>query len=117
MSAGNGNDTVTVGDGDNILNGGNGADSFHVGSGDNILTGNGGGDTFYFAADFGNNEITDFTSADTIVFDDVFADFDALLDVSTQVGADTVIALNADQSVTLAGVSLNNLNAADFVFT
>ena len=116
LNAGNGNDTVTVGDGDNILNGGNGADSFHVGSGDNILTGNGGGDTFYFAADFGNNEITDFTRADTIVFAGVFGDFDALLDVTTQVGSDTVIALNAFQSITLADVSRDWLNASDFDF-
>jgi hypothetical protein len=117
LSAGSGNDTVTVGDGNNELNGGSGFDAFAVGSGDNTLTGGSGGDTFFFPADLGNNLITDFGNNDTIVLDGVFNDFAELSLAAAQDGSDVVITAGIDQSITFADLSLDQLNAADFVFT
>jgi Ca2+-binding RTX toxin-like protein len=117
LSGGNGNDTLIVGNGDNNLSGGNGADTFLVGTGNNFLSGGNGPDTFVFGPDFGENVIADFGRNDQIQFDGVFADFQALLDASQQVGNDTVISLDDGQSITLVGVSVNSLHASDFIFT
>jgi Ca2+-binding RTX toxin-like protein len=111
---GNGNDNVVVGNGNNVLTGGNGNDTFHVGAGNNILTGGSGNDTFVFAANLGKDVVTDFNHGDTIEFDGVFQNFQAVLAASHQVGADTVIALDAQHSVTLQHVTLTSLHASDF---
>jgi Ca2+-binding RTX toxin-like protein len=117
LSGGNGNDTLTVGNGDNNLGGGNGNDTFYVGTGNNFLSGGNGSDTFMFGPDFGENVISDFGNNDQIQFSGVFADFQALLDASQQVGNDTIISLDDGQSITLVGVSVNSLHASDFLFT
>jgi hypothetical protein len=115
LSGGNGDDTLTVGNGNNVLDGGNGNDIFHVGTGDNSLTGGNGGDTFIFSAGFGKDVITDFAHDDHMEFDGVFANFQAMQAVMQQVGANTVIGLDAGQSVTLLGVSMSSLHASNFV--
>ena len=52
-----------------------------------------------------------------IAFDHtIFADFDAMLAASTQVGASTVITVDAQNTVTLANVSLGSLHHDDFAF-
>lgn len=97
---------------DDILNGGMGS---------NELTGGAGDDVFVFAAGFGKDTILDFVAGagtdDTIEFDDaVFADLSAVLAAATQVGADTVISYDADNTVTLKNVAKTNLHADDFRF-
>jgi len=47
---------------------------------------------------------------------DLFANFDAMMDHATQDGADVVITVDADHSVTLSGTSLASLVADDFRF-
>jgi Ca2+-binding RTX toxin-like protein len=116
LDSGNGNDILTVGNGNNVMTGGNGSDTFRVGTGDNTLTGGNGADLFEFGPGFGNNVITDFSHADHIEFDGaVFHNFQAVQAASQQVGADTVISLGTNHSVTLLGVSLNSLRASDFI--
>jgi Ca2+-binding RTX toxin-like protein len=114
INSGDGNDTITVGNGNNVLNGGNGNDTFHVGAGSNTLTGSSGNDTFVFAANFGKDVVTDFSHGDIVEFDGVFKNFQAVQAASHQVGADTVIALDAQHSVTLQHVTLSSLHASDF---
>ena len=120
LSGGNGDDNLRAGDGDNILIGGNGNDILAVGSGNNSLTGGNGNDTFEFPAGFGKNVITDFKHGDHVEFDGVFQNFQAVQAASHQVGADTVIyldaSLDADHSITLQGVAANSLHASDFLF-
>ena len=76
----------------------------------------------FLGNNFGNDTITDFKSGgsrnhDTIQFDHTaLADFAAVQAHSAQIGSDTVITLDANDSVTLTGVSLSSLHAFDFNF-
>jgi hypothetical protein len=90
-----------------------------------ILIGNGGVDSFVFhGTNFGNDTITDFSTNsrnhDIIQFDKtVFSSFSGVSGVkahAAQVGSNTVITVDAHDSVTLVGVSLSHLQAADFHF-
>ena len=109
------NDTLTGTAGANVLTGLGGNDS---------LTGGGGNDTFVFAPGFGKDTITDFTPGpnsgqhDVIAVDhSIFADFAAVMAASAQVGADTVITADANNSITLANVNVSSLHHDDFAFT
>jgi Ca2+-binding RTX toxin-like protein len=92
----------------------------------NVLTGGAGGDylwggfnadTFAFAAGFGQDTIGDWQSDDTIQFSGgVFASFVAVQAAMQQVGADTVITLDAANSITLLNVSTASLTSADVLF-
>jgi hypothetical protein len=82
--------------------------------------GNSGNDLFVFANGDGDDIIMDFTAGagthdvlDIAAFN--FADFNAVLTASTQVNDGVVIALDADDSVTLLGVQLSNLHQGDFL--
>jgi serralysin len=93
-------------------------------SGNNKLTGGGGNDTFVFAPGFGKDTITDFVAGpnpgphDVIEFDHtIFANFAAVLAASAQVGNDTVIAADPQDTLTLKNMVAVNLNADDFHFT
>jgi Ca2+-binding RTX toxin-like protein len=96
-------------------------DTLSGGAGNDSLTGSSGNDVFVFAPSFGKDVITDFVAgsgtADLIEFDDaVFADLSAVLASATQVGADTVITYDADNTITLKNVTKTNLHADDFRF-
>ena len=108
------NDTLRGNSGNNTITGLAGNDT---------LTGGGGNDTFVFLPGFGRDTITDFrvgpnsVAHDLIAFDHtIFADFDAMLAASTQVGASTVITVDAQNTITLANVSLGSLHHDDFAF-
>ncbi|MGY3590313.1 Ca2+-binding RTX toxin-like protein [Bradyrhizobium sp. USDA 4341] len=119
LSGGMGDDRLSGGAGADVLNGGLGRDVLDGGSGDDVLSGGGDADTFLFGPDFGNDRITDFVpgAGATIQFDrGVFADFDAVIVAASQVGADVVIAAGAHGTLTLTGVNLTALSAADFSF-
>ena len=87
-----------------------------------ILIGNGGGnDTFVFSgAAFGNDQVVGFRlgkNHDVLQFDHtVFSSFSAVKAHAAQVGSNTVITVDAHDSVTLVGTSLSHLQAADFHF-
>ncbi|SFK46220.1 FG-GAP repeat-containing protein [Pseudovibrio ascidiaceicola] len=79
-------------------------------------------ETFDFSqSGFGQATLVDFEvgegSNDVIEFDQaMFSDFDAVIAAASENGADTVITLDADNSVTLKNVSLADLHADDFQF-
>jgi Ca2+-binding RTX toxin-like protein len=104
------------GAGDDNLAGGNGKDTVNGGTGDDNLTGGNGPDLYVFNAGFGMDFILDFSNGDRIQFDnELFATPQAVLDASEQVGANTVITLDADNTVTLVGVQQTSLQADDFL--
>ena len=108
LSGGNGNDTMTGGDGNDNLSGGNGNDIIVGGAGDDVMSGGNGNDLFAFEAGFGEDTITGFQSNDRIQLDDeLFADFASVIAASQQVGANTVITLDADNTITLQNVQLD----------
>ncbi|HVZ27266.1 MAG TPA: hypothetical protein VG798_01295 [Rhizomicrobium sp.] len=115
LAGGAGADLLVAGAGASALSGGDGNDTLMAGSGDNTFIGGTGHDIFVFGADFGKDLIDDFSHGDHIEFDGVFADFAALEAASHQAGADVVISLDADHSVTVAGAAFSGLHDADFV--
>ncbi|KZK80732.1 Poly(beta-D-mannuronate) C5 epimerase 6 [Pseudovibrio sp. Ad46] len=106
-------DVIAGNDGDDVLSGG---------SGDDQLTGGAGNDTFKFAdGESGHDVIADFEagagSLDVIEFESaVFADFDALKAAVEDSGADAVITIDDDTSITLKGVNSADLHQDDFTF-
>ncbi|MGH1575158.1 M10 family metallopeptidase C-terminal domain-containing protein [Methylobacterium sp. P31] len=97
---------------------GQSGDDVLIGRHNDTLTGNAGHDTFVFNPSFGNETVTDFKpGTDVVQFDhSLFANFDAVYAHAQQVGADTVIIYDANDTVTLKGVVLANLHASDFHF-
>jgi serralysin len=113
-----GNDTILGMSGNDTLQGGDGKDILDGGVGNDMLTGGKGNDLFVFIDGFGRDTITDFGNGDRIQFDSgVFATPQEVLEASQQVGANTVITdpNNSNNTVTLQGVQLNNLNEHDFL--
>ncbi len=107
--------------GNDTLAGGSGRDVLDGGPGDDLLTGGAGNDVFSFGIDFGLDTVQDFK--DTANENDViqlstalFADFAAVQAVSSQVGADVKIMLDAQNVITLKATLLANLDAGDFWF-
>jgi hypothetical protein len=125
VSAGS-NSTVTLGDGNNTVLGdandriivGNGQNQLVAAPGDVWTAGN-GRDVFAFNAGFGNNTITDFnTSRDVLQFNHaLFVNFAAAMADTKQVGANTVITHDANDTVTLTAVAASHLTASNFKFT
>jgi Ca2+-binding RTX toxin-like protein len=114
---GNGGQTLDGRGGDDFLFGGNGSDRLIGGDGNDKLTGGNGADTFVFGPGFGHDVITDFSHADFIEFDGgVFRNFQDVQAVTQQVGADTVITLDDNDSITLQGVDRDSLRASHFEF-
>jgi Ca2+-binding RTX toxin-like protein len=106
----------------NTLNGGAGSDQLTGGAGNDILTGGLGNDTFNFSAVFGKDTVTDFSAglgvADVLrlTLGTAFDTYAEVMAAATQVGTNTVIAINANDTITLTGVLKASLVADDFVF-
>jgi Ca2+-binding RTX toxin-like protein len=116
LFGGTGNDFLNGGNGNDVLKGGPGKDLLIGGAGNDRLTGGHGADTFVFGPGFGHDVITDFTHADHIEFDGgVFKNAQQALAASHQVGDNTVITVDAHNSVTLQDVSMQSLHAKDFI--
>ncbi|MDQ2081666.1 Ig-like domain-containing protein [Xanthobacteraceae bacterium Astr-EGSB] len=121
IDGGSGDDIVTAGAGNDVANGGSGNDVITGGFGDDVLTGGSGHDVFVFAAGFGKDTIKDFaltgSSSDVIEFSsDLFDDFADVMANAEQVGADVLISVDADTTLTLANVKLAALATDDFRF-
>jgi serralysin len=107
------------------LRGDDGANTLQGWFGDDVLTGRGGADTFFFASsEFDGaslDTITDFDptggTGDILRFTDgVFQDFDHLYAAASQDGDNVSIAVDADSTVLLLGVAVENLRADQFLF-
>jgi hypothetical protein len=101
----------------------NGAQASVTGNGNTlVMTGatatvSGNSDGFAFQAAFGQNSITGFGSTDTAQFAaSYFANWAALQSHMTQSGANTLITLDASDTVTLANVAMSSLQASQFSF-
>jgi predicted extracellular nuclease len=117
LDGGNGNDDLDGGLGDDRLSGGDGNDRLAGGGGDDFLAGGKGNDVFMFTGGFGRDTVSDLGSNDVIEFSGgVFQNFQAVRDASQQVGGDTVITLDAQNTIVLQGVTLSSLHANDFWF-
>ncbi|SCB38997.1 beta strand repeat-containing protein [Rhizobium hainanense] len=108
----NGNDTIA---------GTSGNDLILTGLGSDTITGGGGNDVFVFKPDFGRDTITDFSAGagvgDILEFDNsLFVDFEAVLAAAAQIGKDTVITYDAENTITLKNVALSSLHEDDVRF-
>jgi Bacterial Ig domain len=119
---GDGNDTVYAG-ANNSITLGNGNDLVYMGADDKLTLGH-GSDTVVIGVNpqstsIGSELINGFNpSRDQITFSAaLFTSFASMMADAKQVGHDTVISYNAQDSVTLRGVSLNSLTASNFHFT
>jgi 5'/3'-nucleotidase SurE len=116
VAGGNGNDTLLGGRGDDRLDGGNGGDIIDGGPGNDRLTGGSGPDTFVFHAGFGHDVVTDFTHNDAISFDHgLFGSFNDVMAAAHRVGHDTVITVDASDTVTLENILPQQLHPHDFL--
>lgn len=114
-----GNNSIWGGAGNDTLNGRGGDDTLYGGTGNDVLYGGTGNDLFVFANGDGNDTIMDFTAGagvgDVInIADFTFADFTAVTNAATDNGFDTTITLDGDDSVTLIGVRVTDLDQDDF---
>ena len=107
--------TVNIASGSGLTLTGNN-DTITVGANSNVTI-SGSNDTFVFHPNFGKDTITGFNSTDAMRFDSaVFADWAHLLAKTSQSGADTIITLDAADTITLKGVTASNLNQSQFQF-
>nr|WP_158309197.1 calcium-binding protein [Pseudovibrio sp. FO-BEG1] len=123
-----GNDSLSGGSHDDVLNGGEGNDSLYGGNdndtlnggvGNDRLRGDNGADVFRFDGNsFGKDTISDFNvNSDTIQVDEnVFANFEDVLELASNVGNAVVIQLDDDNSITMNGVRTEDLQATNFEF-
>ncbi|MDK3018552.1 beta strand repeat-containing protein [Pseudodonghicola flavimaris] len=117
---------------DNVITGSTGNDALYGGLGDDTLRGNGGNDTmnggggsdtFIFTAGFGHDRINGFHAgatgdADVIAISSgLIADYADLLSHTADVGANTVITVDASNTITLLGVQKADLDSSDFWFS
>jgi predicted extracellular nuclease len=117
LSGGNGNDSLLGEAGADVLLGGNGGDTLAGGLGDDRLSGEHGADRFVFTGAFGRDVVTDFDHGDVLQFGSgAFSGFADLMAHASQAGDDVVIAVDAQNTVTLQDVTLASLRAGDFLF-
>jgi len=122
IDGGNTNDELYGESGNDTLIGGQGEDYLEGGSGDDVLTGDGSGgsakeDVFYYESNFGDDTITDFDlNKDTLeisgdINDSGIADAADLAAYITEIGGNAVISFPNGDSITLQGVSRDDLIA------
>jgi hypothetical protein len=103
-----------------ILSAGSGVDTLYVtGTAGTIMTGGAGADTFAFPDVMGHDEVTNFGIAkDTLQFNmTLFSNFTATMNAASQVGANTVFTVDANDTVTLDNVIKTSLTAGNVHFT
>lgn len=108
--------------GNNALYGTDGNDTINGFSGDDLLIGLGGADNFVFTANAGHDTIFDFqTHVDHIDLSAVVSTNDVTAWIAQHVtasplnGADTLITLDAHNTILLHNVTHTNLSASDFI--
>jgi Ca2+-binding RTX toxin-like protein len=105
-------------DGDDTLSGMGGIDYLVGGAGSDTLTGGTEADVFVFKAGFGDDTVTDFLAGeDSIWLEDVgFDDFSDVLANATDTAAGAVINITGHGTIALAGITVAQLHADDFIF-
>jgi len=114
-----GADFLFGGSGDDLLDGGAGNDILMGSDGSDILIGGAGSDTFIFQSGFGHDIVSDIDIDDGDVielYDGLFGDFEELINATSQVGNDTLITYDAQNTITLKNVAMTSLHQDDFRF-
>lgn len=112
----NANAAIRGTSGNDTISGTAWSDTIAGGAGNDTMSGGAGSDTFLFRSNLGQDTVTDFTTGtDVLEFrDGIFADAAAALAAATSSGSDTLITIDAGNSVLLKNVLLANLHEADF---
>lgn len=114
LSGGKGSDALLGGGGADELRGGRGQDKLVGGAGDNHLAGGKGGDLFVISTGDGLDVIEDFgRGADLLHIKGLDGGFEGLLLVED--GRDLLIGVDGGFEARLLGVSLEDIDAADFL--
>ena len=118
ITGGKRDDDLNGGGGDDTIDGGKGDDTLTGDSGNDMLTGGKGRDIFVFKVDGEDDTVTDFKNGKDLL--DV-SDFPLITNIAdfvsvTAVGGDVVIDINGVDSITLSGVTLAQIDDADFIF-
>ena len=102
--------------GNDTISGSSWNDTIAGGAGNDTMSGSSGNDTFVFRAGPGQDVVTDFTAgSDVLEFrDGIFADAAAALAAATASGNNTLITIDATNTVLLQNVNPANLHLADF---
>ena len=113
-------DMIDGGGGNDIIDAGAGNDMIFSGAGNDVIVGGAGNDTFTFTNGTGNDTVIGFTAGGSNDAIDItsfgFANFFDVLLATYHANGSTVIALDADDSLTLVGVTPLQLQAYDFYF-
>jgi VCBS repeat-containing protein len=119
--------TIKAGNGSYVLDGsagnvnataGNIGTQWLVGGAGDTMNGGNSTDTFLFAPSFGKETINNFNTAHDVIDlpQSLFANFAAVQADMHASGANTVIALEANDAITLSGIAVQNLHAQNFHF-
>jgi len=102
--------------GNDTISGSTWNDTIAGGAGNDTMSGGSGNDTFVFRTNLSQQVINDFTAgSDVFEFHDgIFADAAAALASATVSGSDTLITIDAGNTIHLKNVALANLHAGDF---
>jgi Ca2+-binding RTX toxin-like protein len=102
--------------GNDSISGTSGNDTIFGGAGNDTMAGGAGSDTFVFRANLGQDTVTDFTAgSDVLEFrDGLFADAAAVLAAATASGSDTLITIDAGNTILLKNMAVANLHTGDF---
>ncbi|KZL00165.1 Serralysin [Pseudovibrio sp. Ad5] len=115
LLGGNGNDRLDGGIGNDELDGGKGSDLLTGGVGDDILSGGKGKDTFIFAANSGDDRITDFSSGlDVIKF--IKNSVTSLEELTILASEDGALISYQGGSIVLSDIGADLISADDFMF-
>jgi Ca2+-binding RTX toxin-like protein len=113
-----GNDTLIGNGGEDWLQSNGGTVTLNGGTGNDRLDGGSGADTFVFHDGDGVDTVNGFTHGTDMIEMDGYGipDFATLETHISQSGPDTVIDIDANDIITLKGVTMTTLTASDFVF-
>ena len=117
LQGGAGSDTLFGDAGSDVLLGGAGNDLLSGGAGDDVLVGGAGNDVFLFNGGGGNDVVLDFTPGEDIlqissgINGQDIQSADDLASRVTQVGDNVVVDLGHGDSVTLVGVSADEVTS------
>jgi len=101
-----GNDKINGGAGDDTINGGRGTD---------VLTGGDGSDVFEFGLGSGKDRIAHFDAEGGAGSQDLIHILSGTYSIEENAGGDAVIRLSAKDTLTLVGVSVDQIDNSDFL--
>lgn len=114
LDGGKGNDKLFGDAGNDEIEGGAGNDTIDGGLGNDILSGDGGADTFVYKTGYGKDTIEDFEIGTDKIKLTAGPKFDTLKEVAAnakQSGKDVVIKLDANNTLTIKGMTLKDFKA------